>query len=397
MRANNAAEVCEAIADANAAAVAFTVQAGGSKSALGHPSHTDRLLDVRGIAGIIDYDPAELVLTARPGTPLAEIETLLTGSGQHLAFEPPSYATLLETQGAATLGGTLAANASGPRRIAAGAARDHFLGVHAVSGRGELFKAGGRVVKNVTGYDLAKLLAGSFGTLAVMTEVTVKVLPAPEATTTVLVRGLSHADAVRRMTEVTATSVDCSGLAHLPAGAAARSSVTDVVAAGTSVTALRVEGIAASVKARTAAIRGMVAGLGEGAELDQRASHLLWREVREVSLLPPGGVVWRLSVPPREGAAVARAIAERLDCEALFDWAGGLVWIALPDELPHQDVVRGAIAACGGHATLMRAPESVRRGVAVFQPQAPALAALARRLKAAFDPAGILNPGRMVV
>ena len=392
-----ALDVRDTILAANANGTVLAVQAGNSKAALGHPASAGATLDVGGIAGIVDYDPAELVLTAKPGTPLPEIEALLAQRGQHLAFEPPAYAALLASTGIATLGGTLAANASGPRRISAGAARDHFLGVQAVSGRGEVFKAGGRVVKNVTGYDLPKLLAGSFGTLAVMTEVTVKVLPAPETTATVLVRGLSAAAAIRRLTEVTGTSIDCSGLAHLPPAVAARSAVTDVASAGSSVTALRVEGIAASVQARVATLRGLVAGLGDVGLLDHDASRTLWHEVREVSLLPREGIVWRVSVPPKEGAAVAGALAQTTQSEVLFDWAGGLLWIALPGDAPQADLVRAAVAACGGHATLMRAPAEVRRGVAVFQPQAPALAALTRRVKEAFDPAGVLNPGRMVV
>lgn len=395
--AATAQDVRDAVLGANAAATALAVQAGASKAALGRAASADATLDVRGIAGIVDYDPAELVLTARPGTPLAEVEALLAQRGQHLAFEPPSYAALLGGNGAATLGGTLATNASGPRRIAAGAARDHFLGLQAVSGRGDVFKAGGRVVKNVTGYDLPKLLAGSFGTLAVMTEVTVKVLPAPETTATVLVRGLSNAAAIRRLTELTATSIDCSALAHLPASVAVRSAVNAVASSGASVTALRIEGIPASVQARAATLRGLVAGFGDVGLLDAGASRILWHEVREASLLPRRGIVWRVSVPPAQGAAVAGTLTQATEAEVLFDWAGGLVWIALPGDAPHADLVREAIVGCGGHATLMRAPAEVRRSVAVFQPQAPALAALSRRVKEAFDPAGVLNPGRMVV
>jgi glycolate oxidase FAD binding subunit len=393
--ASSASDVRDAILAANAASRTLAVQAGASKASLGHPAPGDDTLDVRGIVGVVDYDPAELVLTARAGTPLAEIEALLAQRGQHLAFEPPTYAALLGSNGVATLGGTLAANASGPRRIAAGGARDHFLGVQAVSGQGDAFKAGGRVVKNVTGYDLPKLLAGSFGTLAVMTEVTLKVLPAPETSATVLVRGLAAEAAVALMTGVTGTALDCSGLAHLSASATARSAVGAVRSAGAAITLLRLEGIASSVAARREALRASAGS--DTSTLEDAASTALWQEVRELTVLPAGGIVWRLSVPPHAGAAVARAIANQTDGEILFDWAGGLLWLALPGSAAKADVVRAAIASCGGHATLMRAPAEVRHGVAVFQPQPASVAALSRRVKAAFDPAGVLNPGRMVV
>lgn len=394
LAAKSEEEVRAAILSAGASARALAVQAGASKSAFGHAAIVDDTLDVSGLAGVVDYDPAELVLTARPGTGLAEIEALLAQRGQHLAFEPPAFAALLGSRGTATLGGTLAANASGPRRIAAGAARDHFLGVRAVSGRGEVFVAGGRVVKNVTGYDVPKLLAGSFGTLAVMTEVSVKVLPAPETIATVLVHGLDSAAAIQTMTRLTGSAVDCSALAHLPAPSAARSAVAR--AAGTSITALRLEGIAASVAARRDALRAQLTG--EVSVLDDADSRRLWAEIREVAaLLPPEALVWRLSVPPKAGAEVARTIQSQVDGEVLFDWAGGLLWVSLAGPDPRAELVRAAIGSCGGHATLVRAPLAVRRSVAVFQPQAAAVAAVSRRVKEAFDPAGVLNPGRMVL
>ena len=166
----------------------------GSKRAIGRPAQTDLTLDLSALSGITLYEPEELVLSAKAATPLAEIEALVAAKGQQLAFEPMDYATLLGgVAGRGTIGGALAANLSGPRRIKAGAARDHFLGFSAVSGRGETFKSGGRVVKNVTGYDLCKLIAGSWGTLAAMTEVTIKVLPAAETEETLLIRGLEPA------------------------------------------------------------------------------------------------------------------------------------------------------------------------------------------------------------
>src|SRR5947209_6226994 len=173
---------------------------GGSKRGVGRPSQTDVTLDLSALTGVTLYEPEELVLSARAGTPLAEIEALLAAHGQQLAFEPMDCGAILGSAAAASIGGTLSANLSGPRRMKAGAARDHFLGFAAVSGRGESFKSGGRVVKNVTGYDLCKLMAGSWGTLAVLTDVTLKTLPQPETEETVLVRGLDPPQAIAAMT-----------------------------------------------------------------------------------------------------------------------------------------------------------------------------------------------------
>jgi glycolate oxidase FAD binding subunit len=400
LRPTTPAELQEVVTGAWAAAGSLEVRGGGSKDALGRAAPAAQILDLSAFAGIVDYDPAELVLTARAATPMTVVQAALAESAQHFAFEPPDYGHLLGSERTPTLGGTLATNLSGSRRVSAGAARDHFLGLQAVSGRGEPFKSGGRVVKNVTGYDLSKLLAGSFGTLAVLTEVTVKVMPAPEETNTVLVHGLSATDAVQWMTRLTGSPVAASGLAHVALAATRRSVVQAVRAAGASVTALRLEGIAASVAARLDMLRnGWLDDAGRGYDttvLGSTDSRALWREITDCRLLPPKGVVWKLSVPPARGAAVAARLAERVPCEVLLDWAGGLVWVALDDEDAREAVVRGTFRDCGGHATLIRASAAERRRCPVFEPQAPALAALTRRIKDAFDPNDILNPGRMV-
>ncbi|MBM3507497.1 MAG: glycolate oxidase subunit GlcE [Alphaproteobacteria bacterium] len=400
LRPATAAETQEALTDAWASATTLEVRAGGSKSALGRDAPAAVVLDVSALSGIVDYDPAELVVTALAATPLASIKAALAERNQHLAFEPPDYAALLGSDGAATLGGTLAANLSGSRRIGAGAARDHFLGLRAVSGRGEEFKSGGRVVKNVTGYDLAKLLAGSFGTLAVLTEVTLKVLPAPEDACTVIVHGQTPAKAVQWLTQLTQTSLDISGLAHLPAALTANSHVSAVRDTGNA-TVVRLEGIASSVAARLQVLRDRwLADAGHGHEtsvLDVEETRDLWREITDGRLLPRTGVIWKISVPPADGTMVAERIARQLHSDILFDWAGGLLWVAVQGDSAQEGVVREACRDCGGHATLVRASAAERRRCPVFQPQPPALAALSRRIKDAFDPNGILNPGRMAV
>ena len=399
----------DGLADAVRWAVAgehpLEVVAGGSKRSLGRPVQSAATLSLAAFDGIVDYQPSELVLTAQAATPLAAIEAAVEAERQMLAFEPADYGPLLGTPGGAdlrapsgaTLGGALACNLSGPRRPKAGAARDHFLGAHAVSGRGERFKAGGRVVKNVTGYDVCKLLAGSYGTLAVMHEVTIKVLPAPERTRTVLVFGLAPAAALDALGAALGSAHEVSGSAHLPVEVAARSAVSYVAGAGAAVTAARVEGFPASVGARCAALRELLGRFGAVEELHSRNSGTLWREVRDVRVFADdSGPLWRLSVPPASGAEAAARVADKAEVRALFDWGGGLVWLAVEGaEDAGEAAVRAAAASLGGHATLVRADAPTRAARAVFQPQATGIAALTARIKRAFDPAGVLNPGRM--
>jgi glycolate oxidase FAD binding subunit len=344
-------------------------------------------LDLSALSGVMDYEPAELILTARPGTKLSDVNDLVARNGQMLAFEPPDFGPLFGgAAGQGTLGGMVGANLFGPRRFKAGALRDHLLGFHAVSGRGEAFKAGAKVVKNVTGYDLPKLVAGAWGTLAVLTEITVKVLPAPEKTRTVLLYGLTPQQAVQAMADAAGSAHEVSGLAHLPPAIAARSSIDHVRNADASVTALRIEGAPQSVAWRCAALRKLFAAYRQE-ELHSSRSRALWAEVRDVRLLPLTACLWRLSVTPMQAPAVLAALPPG---EHLLDQAGGTIWLAL--DAPRADAVRAAFVT--GHATLMRAPADVRAAAAVWQPQPPALAALSRRVKDAFDPHAILNPGR---
>jgi glycolate dehydrogenase FAD-binding subunit len=396
LRPRDAKEVESAVQWALAEGKALELLGQGSKRAIGRPAQTDLTLDLSGLTGVTLYEPEELVLSAKAGTPIAEIEALVKSKGQQLAFEPMDYGPILGgTPGRGTIGGALAANLSGPRRIKAGAARDHFLGVAAVSGRGEIFKSGGRVVKNVTGYDLCKLIAGSWGTLAAMTEVTIKVLPSPETEATVLIAGLAPAQAVDAMTGAMGSSCDVSGAAHLPAEVAAR--MPQIAAAGAAITALRLEGFAPSVAHRRGALQAQMRPLGDLAALDDQASGTLWRAVRDVTPFAGGeGPVWRLSVAPSQGAEVAAVVARQLPAQMLYDGAGGVIWIALGAcDDAGAAVVRGAVATSGGHATLIRAPAALRAAVAVFDPQNAAVAALTKRVKESFDPKGVLNPGRM--
>jgi glycolate oxidase FAD binding subunit len=400
LKPRDAQEVEDAIQWALGGGKTLEVVGHGSKRAVGRAAQWDATLDLSALSGVTLYEPEELVLSAKAGTPLAEIEALVAASHQQLAFEPMDYAAVLGgAVGAASIGGVLAANLSGPRRIKAGAARDHFLGVNAVSGRGETFKSGGRVVKNVTGYDLCKLLAGSWGTLAAMTDVTIKTLPRAETEASVLLLGLDDAAAGKAMASATGSFADISAAAHLPAAAAAR--VAETTAAGTAVTAFRLEGVAPSVAERKTVLETLLAPFGSLGALEAASSRALWRAVRDATPFAAAGAactrdLWRLSTAPSAGAAVGRALAEAAGAELLYDWAGGLIWAALPAANDgHAPLVRSQVAAAGGHATLIRAPVAVRAAVEVFQPEPLALAALTARVRQGFDPQGMLNPGRM--
>jgi len=344
---------------------------GGTKRAVGRPVDADPV-DLSLLSGIVDYVPAELVLTAGAATPLADIEAELARHNQRLAFEPPDCGVLLGGSAAAqSLGGVLAANLSGSRRISAGAARDHFLGFEAVSGDGVPFKAGGRVVKNVTGYDLPKLMAGSWGTLAVLVSVTVRVAPLPETETTVIVPARDASAAVALLGNALGSPHDVSAAAFVPARGAA----------------VRIEGFGASVDAR---VRGLLAHVGSGdAEmLRDDASRAFWRATGAAAELADAPCVVKISVPPSDAPRVLDAIRPE---RYLLDWGGGLIWAAFADV--DIERIRGALA--GGHAMLWKAPRALRESVAVFPPQPPAIARVAAKLKAAFDPADRLNPGRM--
>ena len=405
LRPRDAKEVEAAVQSALAAGKTVEIVGHGSKRAIGRPAQTDLTLDLSALSGVTLYEPEELVLSAKAGTPLAEIEALLAANGQQLAFEPMDYAAVLGgVAGRGTIGGALAANVSGPRRLKTGAARDHFLGVSAVSGRGESFKSGGRVVKNVTGYDLCKLIAGSWGTLAAMTDVTIKVMPRSETEQTLLVRGLDPARAVAAMTSAMGSSCDVSGAAHLPAEVAARMPVPE--SAGGAVTALRLEGFSPSVIERKRMLAALMQPFGELATADELASRALWTAIRDVTPFAADGAsasagqhaspLWRISTAPSRGAELAAMIATAAQAQMFFDWAGGLIWAMLGAcDDAGAALVRQAVAAAGGHATLIRAPASARAAIDVFTPQDAAVAALTKRVKESFDPKGVLNPGRM--
>lgn len=396
LKPRDAKEVEDAVRWALSEDKALELRGQGSKRALGRPSQTDLTLDLSALTGVTLYEPDELVLAARAGTPIAEIEALLADNNQQLGFEPMDYGPLLgRDAGQGSLGGVIATNLSGPRRIKAGAARDHFLGLSAVTGRAETVKSGGRVVKNVTGYDLCKLFAGSWGTLGAMTEVTVKVLPKPETEATVVIEGLDDAQACAAMAAAMGSSCDVSGAAHLPDHVA---SWFDGLPRPEAATALRLEGHAPSVAHRKQTLAALMKPFGAVAILGADDSRALWASVRQVKPFAAASTrarpLWRLSVPPGRGHEISAAITPA--AQMFYDWAGGLIWVAMPfEDEPGAAGIRAAVAHIGGHATLIRAPAALRASADVFHPEDAGVAALSRRIKESFDPKGVLNPGRM--
>jgi glycolate oxidase FAD binding subunit len=381
------AGIAEAIRAATAAREPLSIEGHGTKRALLRPVQAARTLSTRALTGITLYRSQELVLSARAGTPLAEIEAVLAESGQHLPPEPPDLAALFGADGSGTIGGAVAANLSGPRRITAGAMRDNLLGIRAVNGRGEIFRSGGRVLKNVTGLDLCKLLAGSHGTLGVLTEVTLKVLPAPERSGTLVVPVADITAGIAVLSAGLGSPFGVSGAALLPAG-------WTPAELGGAVACLRIEDFAASVAYRLGRLR---AAHPSGTLLDDDASRALWRAIRDAAPLDaaPDQAVWRISVRPSAAPAVAAALHAAFDARLLLDWGGGLLWVAGPPTEAAHDAVAAAASRTGGTHTLFRAPEPLRAAVAVIPNEPRALAAIGTRVKAVLDPAGILNPGRM--
>jgi glycolate oxidase FAD binding subunit len=375
----------------------------GGKRAIGQPMATNALLDLSALNAVTSYEPNELIITVQAGAPLHDVLSLIDSKNQQFAFEPMNTAVLLGTPNIGTIGGMIGAGLAGPRRIKAGGARDHLLGAHAVSGFGDSFKAGGRVVKNVTGYDLCKLLAGSWGTLAVMTEVTLKVMPKAESERTLVLRGLDEATANRAMTTALGSPFDVSGAAHVPHSALRVSlgALADLASPQQAVTLLRLEGITASAAHRAASLSQTLAPFAAAEIVEDAASAAIWSSIRDAAPFAAGGVlgawpVWRIVCPPASGGALGQALSRDTGGELIYDWGGGLIWAALP---PSADasagMLRSRVDAAGGHATLVRASEMMRRNVDVFHPQEGGLARLSERIRHSFDPKNILNRGRL--
>ncbi|QCI65678.1 FAD-binding protein [Phreatobacter stygius] len=384
-RPTTSAELAAIVAEARAARTPLAIGGGLTRSGLGRPVQAAAEISTRGLTGITLYEPAELVIAARAGTPLREVTEALAAKGQRLPFEPMDHRRLYGTTGEPTVGGVAAGNVSGPARINLGAARDSMIGLKFVNGRGEDIKSGGRVMKNVTGLDLVKALAGSHGTLGIFHEICFKVLPVAESEATLQLGGLTDIQAIEALSTALGSPFEPTGAAHLPAGGgeAAR-------------TLLRIEGFAPSIAYRSGELAKLLKRFGMLETIAQDQAAALWRDIRDAALYAGSGTaVWRISVAPSKAAALGAKLAGR-GARLFYDWGGGLIWAAVePAGDAEASFVHAQAKAAGGHATLVRAPDAVRLAVDVFDPPAPPLMAMQKKLKASLDPDGILNPGRM--
>ncbi len=391
LRPCDEASIIDAIRDAQARKEPLTIQGRGTKTGMLRPVQAAATLSTSGLAGITLYSPSELIISARAGTTIPDLEATLAQGGQNLVSEPPDLSALLGSEGPATIGGIVAANLSGPRRVASGATRDHVMGMRAVNGTAEIIRSGGRVLKNVTGLDLCKLVAGSHGTLAVLTEITLKVLPVAEGTGSLILPGLGPTRGVTALSAALGSPFGVSGAAYLPETAAAR--VPELAGQGP-LAIVRIEDFAPSVEYRLAKLAGNLAPHCSTIRLEHESSVRAWRAIRDAHPLEAhaGDAIWRVSVRPSAGPSILNA-ADEAGARGFLDWGGGLVWIAGAPAL--HDHITAAACVAAGTWTLLRGPETMRTAVHVIPPEPEPLARITRRVKAAMDPHGILNPGRM--
>ena len=388
-------EAADIIRDHASRKTPLQIRGGSTRAGFGNSVAAKAILSSASLTGIVEYNPAEMVITARAGTPVAEIERALAENGQGMAFEPMDHRGAMGTSGAPTIGGLFAVNSSGPRRFTAGAARDHLLGLRFVNGSGDAVKAGGKVMKNVTGLDLVKLLAGSYGTMGFLTEVTFKVLPVPKTAATIVISGLEDEVAMKALAAALLLSVEVSGAAHLPESVRGRF-VGGKLSEGAA-TVMRLEGLEASVTVRAEKLMSAMAGFGPISRLGADDTKALWTEIRDVTPYADGTArpLWRVSMAPSEAWKLVAGLRLRAGIDAYYDWQGGLVWMRM--EADHEaDVLRHGIRSLGGgHATLVRAAPEIRAKVPTFEPLSPAVALLSGRVRAKLDPYGIFNPGLM--
>ena len=366
------------------------IQGGGTKATIGTPVTAQAILSSSNISGITLYEPSELVIGARAGTPLAEIQATLAANNQRLAFDPVSYQALLASRGTATIGSIAAGNLSGPRRILFGAARDSLIGIEMINGKGEIIKNGGRVMKNVTGYDLTKLVCGSWGTLGLLTQLYFKLQPCPEAERSLVWQGLDDQQAVQLLCAAMGSPFEVTSAAHVSAQGELPAR-----------TIIRIEGFEASLAYRSEELVDLLVEYGRPDRLDRQASEAIWTDITELSALDasPEDLVWKISVKPTDGPAMGAFLKKRLNAKLLYDWSGGLVWAAIDPRVAGigggASRIRSQLAKLGGHATLIRAPQAVRLGGTSFQPPNAAIQRIKRAVKQSFDPKGIFNPGLM--
>lgn len=377
-----------------------SVQGKNTKHGFGLPVNADCTLSLEKLSGILEYHPEELVMTALPGTPMTEIRQELTKHNQHLAFEPPALNRMYQVEDEGTIGGSFIGNLAGPRRFKSGSARDHILGVRAINGRGEIWKSGGKVIKNVSGYDMSKLITGSWGTLSVVTELTFKILPAPPVSRSLAVWGLSARLGTALMAQVISTPCETSGLAHLPEAALTAIGRDGASFPGKTLTLIRLEGTELSVKERLENITGWLPGACDYSVLDQAASTAAWSLIGNTAPLQdaqhtPG--ILKISLPPASAWNLACFIDELLGCTWYLDAAGGWLWVGIcqagmTDKI---DAVSREVNTIGGTTTIYRAPSTVKQDTGIYPFPDESIKRLNEKIKNSFDPGNIFNPGRL--
>lgn len=369
----------EAVRDAASQKKALRVVGGGTRVGLGQVVDDAKRLDLSGNSGIVLYEPGSLTMVARAGTPMAEITKELDAENQMLAFEPMDHRPVLGSEGEPTLGGVVACNSSGPRRFLSGACRDHLLGVRFFDGQGNLIKNGGRVMKNVTGLDLSKLICGSFGTLGVISEVALKVLPKPLRSASLQIEGLDEEQAVQLFCKALGTPYEVTGAAYQ-----------------NGVAMLRLEGLETQVTYRAAKLQSLFPKYSMSL-LEGAVHNDLWTGLRDLHVYSgTDEAVWKLSVKPTNAPVIVSHLKRKLSARAVLDHGGGTIWIGIPNDAPNQEkCIRSTVNALGGYATLIRGSDALRKSIPVFQPEASRLTTISKALRQQFDPAGILNPGLM--
>ncbi len=353
------AELAALIRDAGAP---LSVQGNNTKQGMLRPVQAACTISTSNLVGITLHAPKELVVAASAGTRLSDFEAAVEAEGQQIIAEPPDYSAIFGSDGQQTLGGVVATNLSGPRRVAWGAIRDHVIGVRAVNGRGEIIRSGGRVLKNVTGLDLCKLLAGSHGTLAIVTEITMKVLPKPERQATLVWRGLDPVRGVAVLAQALGSPFAVSGAAYLPRAAAAH--IAGLRESDGPATVARLEDFASFVPTRADKLRATLAAFGIADLIEDADSRTIWRSIRDAApmAVDRDAAIWRVSVRPSAGPAVAAAV-EAAGATWFMDWGGGLVWVSGPaNEVVHHAVCEAASAAKGTWM-VFRAPPTLRTAV----------------------------------
>ncbi len=378
----SAAEAADIVMQAVQDKTALRLTGGGTKSQIGKPFEAKATVSTTKMSGITLYEPSELVIGAKAGTPLAELVKTLDAQGQFLPFEPQDWRMFLDSSGEATVGGMAATRASGPRRIWGGSCRDSMIGVTFVNGRGEVIKSGGRVMKNVTGLDLVKLQGGAWGTLGLLTEVIFKVVPKPERVTTLVWNGLNDRRAIDLLNSALASPFEPTGAAHLPAEGK---------------TVLRLEGFDFSIRYRTEALSKRLADYGQPDVIEDEESRSLWHDIRDIrSFAGSGLAVWRITCAPKDGPELVSAIASNRDIKVFYDWGGGLIWLVTAESgEAGASIIRSVTARFGGDAMLVRGSSRLRAEIAVFQPMATPLARLTEKMRASLDPHSLFNPGLM--